>query len=171
MGLVMEYNSFGLADAIQLIIFLAIYIFRGIAYKSLLNTYKGFIPFFGDIVCKCIIADEYDNEYKKKYLFSCLVPIIITFIFIVCLMAVLLITGRPDGIILVIMIIFVILFAIVVNVLGIMCIYYTTKILTPLLRDITGEENVGVTSVVFSIIPFIFFIWLYFKSKNLKQRI
>lgn len=150
-----------------------VYVLGGLAYKSLLDNYMGFIPFFGDFICKCKIADEYDSEYKKPFIVTTIISIVIIIIMIGYVIYGLILYFSNDASAFDIWgfssYLFLFAFGLVFIIVSIINIYYTYKILYPLVQDITGEENVGISTFVFSLIQIVFYIWLIVKTKKMKE--
>lgn len=149
-----------MSEVLKLIFRAVSYVLCGLAYKSLLDDYLGFIPLAGDLVCKYRIASEYENEYKTKYLISSISFTVLSIIIVIFSLIFVLIGDT------LVFNLLITIGSISLIVIAIICVYYTYKILYPLVQDLTGDEKVGGRTFLFSFIPTIFYIWLLIKCNE-----
>lgn len=143
-------------------------ILRGFAYKYLFGEYTGFIPMVGDIIGKIKIAQEYESPFKIKYvIFSVIcyaLPYTLNFLFM--FVSIFLSAKGTDKN----SIIFFFFVLILVYILFLFIkMYYSYRITFPLVYDFTNGDGVFIKSFLFTILPFIFYIWIILRVKNFEN--
>lgn len=159
------------ADTIKFILLL---ILNGIAYYRLFKSPVGFIPILGQYMFIVKIADRYNSPYRKKYIvlaiasfFSLLLGILIISVTLFSI-AVTAGAGELGATILAIGIWGLITIVVILGI-SVALIYYTYKIIKPLVQDALNNDEVTLITIIFAIFAFAFDLFVIFKADDINN--
>lgn len=159
------------ADTIKFILLL---ILNGIAYYRLFKSPVGFIPILGQYMFIVKIADRYNSPYRKKYIvlaiasfFSLLLGILIISVTLFSI-AVTAGAGELGATILAIGIWGLITIVVILGI-SVALIYYTYKIIKPLVQDSLNNDEVTLITIIFAIFAFAFDLFVIFKADDINN--
>lgn len=177
-------------DLIFIIFSIICYVLRGFAYKKLENSYLGFIPIIGDIICMLSIGNEYGFKHKVKYVVSSLISVVVKHIIPKILHAFLIYSGmvamaayadimlylRKSKPVLLNWLLgaswWIVLIALIIVLIFMLFLLFNFifryMILRPLIGEIIPSGKVILFTFIFSLFPCIFYIWIL-KSKALEK--
>lgn len=177
-------------DLIYIIFSIICYVLRGCAYKKLENSYLGFIPIIGDVLCMLSIGNKYGFKHKIKYVVSSLISVVVKHIIPKILHVFLIYSGMVAMAAYVDIMLYlrnsktgllnwllgsswwIVLIALIIVLIFMLFLLFNLifryKILRPFIGEIIPSGKVILFTFIFSLLPFIFYIWIL-SQKSLEE--
>lgn len=149
------------------------YALCAIAFYKGIDSYCGFIPFFGDLIGLCKIADEYENPSKTPFLITGVILIVFPLLILIFVFLYIFSSaawGIDPADIDMSMLLVSLGLLIGFLILGIVNRYYRYKIINPLVQDTSATPVETIVVVIFAFIQMAFYIWLLIQSFDNRNR-